>query len=601
MSVTYRPPASIVNAGTVERFLGDARVHRACVLVTLALSIGIVASLLYTVGTAGGGNSIQQLVAPLDSPIAFVRAAEIVMLVLLLVTTATLAAYVIGRRSVYPLSRVVATICAACTVASAAALALQLGAWNSDLEHLLGAILIEPIRPTDPFWRFIAVIPLAATSGLLIGVVLYSLIKFSLYYPCEVPEFTRFNEPPTLKVALENFQTDFQLQRHLHIPFVVTYVGGYALILSAFSNAGMAPQWEFVFRPEIAGYFFALTIFATFAQKHAYASAVDRRPIQWIVYGQASWLLVFVACMLGTLAIQHRLPELLGPADQQILLLQSLLFTLYTGFVLVFILTLAISILYKGTIDPALLLRRTVLIALGGVVSAFVLVVAEQVTTSWVSDWLELGPASTMLLATGIQLICLMPFRGQGSSVATRLVNLILLGTYKTNSTDDAAVVVLVSLRAELPSNRRNAVSSSVLLRHLIVTAERFSSERSARMTPLAGGIVMLRFMSCDAAISVASSLLRCLKDKIASENVPACSVQAAVHLGCVADVLEDGLSATLVDQVARMLRAAGPNEIVLSDLVMAGCSDGYSFEPLGSDGDSAPVRRARYYRLRID
>lgn len=600
MSLTaHKRPAEIVDSGHIERFLGSASFHRAFVVIALIVASVLTGSTMHAVLLSTVDGTFAWIGAPIDTPLGMVRAAELGLLAALLLVSAGLAVHVSAQRNVYPLSRVFGTLCATLAIIAAMWITSAVCEWSETVATIIDSRFREPFHQLDRPWRWlIAVAVLVPVAALFSAVIAYSTIKFLIYYPSEVPAYTRQLNPQSLRAAFLPTEEERQLFWRLHAPYAITLCVGVGLILFAYWNLRAITEDPWFLQLEITGLLMATYPLHMFATKQPHAEGSDRRPIQWIVYGQITCLLAFFACMSTFLAIQHRDPTTLGTAEEQLMLLNTLLMALYGGFALVFLLTLAVSILYKGTLDPALLIRRTWWVALGGLLFTFILFVAEQAATSWVSEQLNLGTASAVFLAASIQVACLLPLRKRGLSIAVRLINQLTPGAESDERNQLPVTVVLVGLRQNIAQSDSMAPAMGVEMDRLQNIAKRLAAEHDGRFNRLSVRTVMLLFRKSEVALAGAAELIRSWASGPDPQSATG-ALHAAAHVGPVLESPDGSFFGTTIDRTLRILGAAGPNELIVTAPVAAAAAGQHALEPLGFDTASASNGATRYYRLR--
>lgn len=70
---------------------------------------------------------------------------------------------------------------------------------------------------------------------------------------------------------------------------------------------------------------------------------------------------------------------------------------------------LGVAVLYRGALDPALVLRRTALYGFVGVALVFAFTAIEDLTSSWLTERLGLGENAGSWLAGGVVALLLGP------------------------------------------------------------------------------------------------------------------------------------------------------------------------------------------------
>ncbi|HUP88271.1 MAG TPA: hypothetical protein VM100_02920 [Longimicrobiales bacterium] len=145
---------------------------------------------------------------------------------------------------------------------------------------------------------------------------------------------------------------------------------------------------------------------------YARADAGQRREILWIVMGVA------VGAVLIAVDVALIAAYLLFDVELRVWAWDSWLFIigLFIGSLM-----LQAAVFYRGAIDPALLIRRTMLVGVLGPVLIFVFAGIENVAANYLAGWLHFDPRYAGWLAGGTIAVTFGPLRNRFDSLIARL------------------------------------------------------------------------------------------------------------------------------------------------------------------------------------
>ncbi|MFG1691436.1 hypothetical protein ACGF5M_04710 [Gemmatimonadota bacterium] len=139
------------------------------------------------------------------------------------------------------------------------------------------------------------------------------------------------------------------------------------------------------------------------------ADADGRRRILWLAQGLVAFVVVGGLQMALVVLVQTTPLRIPIPGWEYWLRTVALFSAL--GF-------LALAVFYRGALDPGLVLRRTALYGLGGVVLVFVFTAIEDLSAAWLAERLGLGENAGSWFAGGVVALLLGPIHSTLSKAA---------------------------------------------------------------------------------------------------------------------------------------------------------------------------------------
>lgn len=140
------------------------------------------------------------------------------------------------------------------------------------------------------------------------------------------------------------------------------------------------------------------------------ADADGRRRVLWLVQGLVAFAVIGGFQVSLVVLVQTTPLEIPIPGWEYWLRTVALFVAL--GFI-------AVAVFYRGALDPGLVVRRTALYGLSGVVLVFVFTAVEDLTASWLADRLGLSENAGSWLAGGVVALLLGPIHAALSKRAS--------------------------------------------------------------------------------------------------------------------------------------------------------------------------------------
>lgn len=304
----------------------------------------------------------------------------------------------------------------------------------------------------------------------------------------------------------------------------------------------------------------------------------QRRQIEWIWAGL--WLIAVLAmatCVVIFLAI----------AFLDIATARRLMVPVATlappAFFLAFILSLAVSIFYHGSIDPTLAIRKTTVYTLLGLAMASLLVLGERLVAKKVSVALGLSEGVGGMIAGALVAFAIGPARSWMDARIGQLVNHMMPANYLAEGTRKQAAVVFSDLSGFTALTARDERMGLTLAGLFHKEARKVAHEFGGRVVKTIGDAVLLEFPEGRNGLLATHALHERFERASQSADLPRLGVHSGVHVGEVVEAADGDLFGATVNLAARLQGQAGDNEVVTTATVRGASGDApVAFESLG-------------------
>lgn len=317
------------------------------------------------------------------------------------------------------------------------------------------------------------------------------------------------------------------------------------------------------------------------------ALADERRRIDWI-YGTVHiggillvsvsplwWLLMAVGLprfeawgLIGSAAVVF-----VGPAMTGLQLLA-----------IAFLAALAMSIFYRGTVDPRLAIRRITLAGAIGFVLAFILLLVERTVAIQLALRMDLPPETGLGIAITVAAATFAPVRSRCERLVNRLVLRYLPLESAVQGRRVEATIVLSDISGytalSAQDERKALLAAALLQRH----AERICESHRGRLVKSMGDAVLLSFDEPRQAIEAVQRLHQAFARGCADLGLPVLQVHSGAYRGAIT-VTDDGdVYGQVVNIAARLQSQAAKGEVVISrDLAEAADLPAEAIRDLGA------------------
>ncbi len=536
-------PLDIPVAGTLERLLSHPGFQRVSALllssIGVACAVGIVVALV-------GGASLPRLI----SAAALAMAMEwllLAMQVALVLVGGALGLYLSIRGHRRALTRLLALSCAA----------ISAGLGLFFLVRVTAPVAMKSMRENHVEAFFALVLLLAI---LFMSLWMFATAKFFLFFPKPVKildldpaaHYARGWHRPKTKAGW----------RWLGSSQFIALAVGIALIMVLDVQADRLPseRWS-----DAMTYFVCWMPFAAISAKQDRLNDDDRRSIRWVVLGQAIWLVLFLGGIVFLYALRASGVLAFPNWNDSEQFTRAFVGFFYAGFVIVLMLTLAFSILYHGTLDPDLMIRRTWSLAAFGLVSGVLFVVIERVVAGVVASGLDISAVDALTIVTVITATLILPLR----SWLERAIKSLLERWNSSHAIADGvrreAVIVFADLTGYTALTERNEREALIMAAIFHRDAQELAKKHRGVLIKTMGDAVMLRFAEVDEAFRALSELKRVFRVHVEMMSMAPLLIHAAIHRGEVVEAPSGDVFGATVNLAARLLGAAGADDIIAS------------------------------------
>ena len=351
---------------------------------------------------------------------------------------------------------------------------------------------------------------------------------------------------------------------------ILSVVGeGYAAVLGVQATSkGAAVLLKLV--PWMLNLMFLVTAISAALQAlhyhHREAIADDRARIDWI-YGTVLVVgILAIAAVPASWAIiapvLSSLPAGAIPADLLFIGPAALAFEL---FLVAFVASLALSVFYRGAVDPRLALRRLSVFGVMGLVIAVLFVILERAVAIKVAAWLGLPQETGAVMAAAVVAGTLAPVRGHAEKAVTKLVTGFLPLEALIEGERRTLAVVLSDLSgytALSARDERQAMLAAALLQRLAAqAAERFQG----RVVKSMGDAVIVVFESAGSAGRALAAMHEGFAPGAAALGLPALPLHSGAHYGEVTQTHDGDIYGQTVNIAARLQALAADGQRVVS------------------------------------
>ena len=393
----------------------------------------------------------------------------------------------------------------------------------------------------------------------LVSLWLYSTANFLLQFPKPVKLLGETVEDVGTPARFH--RGTFEWRWFASPQFAALAAGGLLIVLVNLSHGQLdSSTWS-----DFSPYFVCWFPFAVIAAKQKQLDEEGRRAIRWVLLGQTVWLVLFLASMLVLLALRAGgLLEFANWTDSSAFLGGFFTF-FYAGFVIVLMATLAISILYHGTLDPDLMLRRTWVLAGVGLFSGVLFVLIERLIANLVAEWLGLSAVNALTVVGAVTAAVIYPMRSwlerrvRWAMESWQGVHAIVEGRRRE------AVIVFADLSGYTALTERNERDALMMAALFHRDAQQAARAHRGVLVKTIGDAVLLRFDDTQGAVEATRQLESDFRAHARAMALDPLPIHAAVHRGEVVESTTGDVFGATVNLAARLLGAAGPGDIVAS------------------------------------
>lgn len=486
---------------------------------------------------------------PQLSPLAYgMGQAALWMIAAMVLVGACLGLYLALRGHRLSLTRLLATSCAALS----AGFGVFFGMRSFLRDHP------ELVFARDSGMPALWLVPAVLFAVFLMSVWLYATANFLLQFPKPVKllgdDLSDVGQPATFTRGTFEW-------RWLASPQFAALVGGVILILLVLGPDQLtSTSWN-----ATSSYFVCWLPFAIIGAKQRMLDEEGRRAIRWVLLGQTAWLVLFLASMLVVYALRAGGVLVFENWNQSSVFLDGFFNFFYAGFVIVLMATLAISILYHGTLDPELMLRRTWVLAAVGLFSGVLFVLIERLIAGVIADWLGISAVNALTIVCAVTAAVVYPMR----AFLERAVRSAIERWQSAHAIADGirreAVIVFADLSGYTALTERNEREALIMAALFHRDAQLAARRHGGVLVKTIGDAVMLRFSDAGEALAATNGLKREFRGHVEAMSMVPLQIHAAIHRGEVVEAPSGDVFGATVNLAARLMGVAGPDDIVAS------------------------------------
>lgn len=330
----------------------------------------------------------------------------------------------------------------------------------------------------------------------------------------------------------------------------------------------------------------------------ALGSPEDRTKIEWI--WAAIWIAVLLCLLPGVVApvmylAENWFPELAFDFGW----LGMYLLLAFAAAPFIVLVALALSVFYRGAVDPRLALRGFTVWTLLGVVLTLVFVFIERTVATRVVLLMHLPPQTGYVTAGAIVAATFQPIRKRLEKHVNRVVERVLPETLLAAGKRTAAAVAIVDIAgftALSAQDEQGAILASALVQK---EARRLAEARGGRVVKSTGDGVILVFPQAAACLSAVQELYRTAASRAAALDLPPIALHSGLHWGEVVEMHDGDIYGMTVNVAARLADWAKAGEIGASEAFYLQLSPpSQVWMPAGSQGFKNVPQAIACYRL---
>lgn len=295
-----------------------------------------------------------------------------------------------------------------------------------------------------------------------------------------------------------------------------------------------------------------------------HGASEHRRAIAWIFLGTgtaaALWLIAVIA--VGTLGLVE---WLLGTstASQRQGLLGATIVLGPPLIVLAHLVSLWLSVLYRGSFDPGLALRRGTSIAILGMVLTALFVALEGALSSQLVVRFGMPDGAGALIAGTVVALAFGPVRGRVDRTVNRGMQRWLPVEALVPGEQQRLAVLFADLLGFARLSEIDEAEALQIAATLHETARAAAEMHGGHLVKTIGDTVLLTFDNEKEAVVAAIALHRQYADAVAERDLEALPMHSGLHVGDVVQSASGDVFGGVVNLARRLQSLGGPGEVV--------------------------------------
>lgn len=287
----------------------------------------------------------------------------------------------------------------------------------------------------------------------------------------------------------------------------------------------------------------------------------DRRAVEWIYWSVMLAAMLFGLSFLGAMAW-----ALTGDIGGS---MKAFFYTAILGPILIaltLVNALAMSVFYRGAVDPALMVRRTALYSVLGVLLTALFVAMEGALSSQVIMRVGLPSETGAVVAGTAVALAFGPARNRVELRILEWMERVRPARTLSAGEREPMTIAFCDLAGFTSLTVRDEDAALTAATCFHRAAREVAKSHDGRVVKTLGDAVLMCFKSAVDAIAAARSLHAAAAAAFAAENLPALPVHSGIHTGLVAIAADGDVFGAAVNLAARLQAEAGSGEILISD-----------------------------------
>ena len=296
----------------------------------------------------------------------------------------------------------------------------------------------------------------------------------------------------------------------------------------------------------------------------ALGSDEDRRKIEWVwaaIWGWVILMLLPAVIMPLWMLAERWFPELAFEHG----LVGTYIIFVWLCAPLVFIAALAMSILYRGSVDPQLALRGFTVWTVMGVVLTLGFVFIERSVAFRLALLMHLPQQTSFVAAGAIVAATFQPIRRYTERNVNRFVERVLPATVLASGKRLTAAVGVVDISGYSALSARDEQAALVASALVQKEARRLADRHGGRVVKSTGDGVIFCFEAADPALTAVLELHSAVATGAAALNLPELKLHSGLNWGEVVEMHDGDIYGQAVNITARLADWAKAGEVSMS------------------------------------
>ena len=246
-------------------------------------------------------------------------------------------------------------------------------------------------------------------------------------------------------------------------------------------------------------------------------------------------------------------------------------------YVLAFVISLAMSIFYRGAIDPRLAARKITVFGVLGLLVAFLFVLIERTVALKIVAFFNLSPDMGALIAGASVAATVAPIRNRAEKIVTIFVGRFLPLDSLIEGERKVIAVALSDLSGYTALSSRDEKQALLMAALLQRQAQKVTDAHGGRVVKSMGDAILFAFDDASTAVKVLAALHRDFAPAAEQVGLVPLPLHSGAHVGEVTVAHDGDIYGQTVNVAARIQGIAPAGQIVVSDaFATAAGSDGF-------------------------